>query len=149
MDVRRMEKISGLEALKKIGEEVTIYDAEGLGYFYDPNGIFYRRHNKKFKTDNVDMLIAEIASKEWYVRKPFDIREEMLARPYEWVGAYKTEKGTWFRVGFDMKSMVAVKTNLPYLHVADIGDVGITSMTESDFDKCIPIEDVPTDAFAN
>lgn len=142
-DKKKFEKIEGLEALRKIADRQMIYDADGYGYFYDANGIFYRRHNEKFVTEAVDVTVAEIASKEWYVKKPFDVRTEMLSRPDEWVGAYENEQGTWFKVGFDMRSMVSVKTNLPYLRVANFGDTGVSNVAENDLDRCIPIEDVP------
>ncbi len=40
------------------------------------------------------MAVETICNQDWYIPKPFDVRQAMLERPNEWVGKYsvKTRK---------------------------------------------------------
>ena len=161
MNLDRYEKIDGREALRKIADKAMIYDHEGFGYFYDSNGISYRRRpNGEHKLDVFDISVANVASNEWYILKPFDVRQAMFERPNEWVGAYKGPYGTWYKVGFDGMYMTAIFTELEHKIEATHDTDGVRPIffdysrylsgrddrTLSVLGSCIPIEDVPEEA---
>ena len=87
-----------------------------------------------------EVTVTEIIERyNWYVKKPFDVRAEMLARPNEWVGAFKDEVG-WHKVGLQSKIMCSVETTW---WTCDINDNSALGCTKKELDSCIPIEDVP------
>ena len=143
MNLDRYEKIDGREALRKIADKVMIYDHEGFGYFYDSNGIFYRRHNEEHKLDRFPIALETVCNQDWYIPKPFDVRQAMLDRPYEWVGAYPNHEGKWFKIGFVSASMSAVVEELEWEGPPFWQHVRARPHL---LDNCIPIEDVPEEA---
>ncbi|WP_214807521.1 hypothetical protein [Exiguobacterium sp. s102] len=103
MDLKRFDRVSGLEALDS------------------------------------GLTIEEILNEAWFVKKPFDVRAEMLARPNEWVGAFKVGN-VWHRVGFSTEFMTAYET-FNKLEKPD-GNLH-ASAYPNELDRCIPIEDIP------
>lgn len=146
MNLDRYEKIDGRDALRKIADKVMIYDHEGFGYFCDSNGIFYRRHNEEHKLDRFPIAVETVCNQDWYIPKPFDVRQAMLDRPNEWVGAFEDRKGEWHKVGFDTESFMAIETSYDSTVKCEFYAYNVRQATEKEMYACIPIEDVPEEA---
>lgn len=144
MNLDRCQKIKGgfHEALKLMENDVTVYDEYGRGYvlgafrqlrFVDSKGELMESHSR----------FNELLNRDWYIPKPFDVRQAMLDRPNEWVGAYKNFEGKWFKVGFDTASMNAVVEQIEW----DGNPFWQHGRARpSVLNECIPIEDVPEEA---
>lgn len=94
------------------------------------------------------MTIDRILRRDWYIPKPFDVRQAMLDRPNEWVGAFLRNDGEWMLIGFDTHAFEATSTpfaNLK-LDVTPQDDYACRMLSAIYIDKCIPIEDVPEEA---
>lgn len=143
MDLKRYESVTSREAFKKMLDGQRAYFINGVGsvttYFFDASN---RLHGETEAGEvfKVDVPADEILNRyNWYVKKPFDVRAEMLARPNEWVGVYKDESEIWNKVGFCTT----------YMNVRETSDFEHDSFEKTficlidDFNKCIPIEDVP------
>lgn len=144
MDLKLYEQITSEEALEIMAKQ---------GWVFDINERQYSIQDREFKVKGkyvVDALMGmslnEFLVKEWFVKKPFDVRAEMLARPNEWVGAYKSDAGTWYKVGFDYPGMSAVEVLLPNNDARPhYSENKVFVASEKWINKCIPIEDVPTE----
>lgn len=78
--------------------------------------------------------------------KKFDVRSEMLSKPDEWVGAYKSVAGIWMKVGFDFNRMLTVEAPFSHKNVKVVwGKPGVYSFKMRNLKICIPIEDVPAE----
>ena len=146
MDMSRYEQINGREALKRLLNGEKVYSCESERYRLDPNGNLYYIPNPTHHENLSFATIKEILSVNWYIPKPFDVRQAMRDKPDEWVGAFHNEEATWCKVGFDTKHMNAIYK--PFnSHLPVSTDVpGISFPTPEDLDDCIPIEDVPEEA---
>ena len=148
MDETKYEKIEGgfLEALNLMDDGVTVCDHHGQEYVLNPyNGLQFADQNGEFRLTQA--RFNELSSRKWYKKKPFDVRKAMLERPNEWVGAFRGESGSWYKVGFDKNEFRAVfvglKNNLNVIYKLGYS----TKMADSyDLNRCIPIEDVPEEA---
>lgn len=139
MDLKRYEQITSEEALELMTKQ---------GWVFDINERQYSIQDREFKVKDkyvVDALMGmslnEFLVKEWFIKKPFDVRTEMLARPNEWVGAFKNDTEDWIRVGFDSNAMSVVIT-LYSKHKVEPDARYCTVANSSVLEKCIPIEDV-------
>lgn len=143
MDLKRYEQITSEEALEIIAKQ---------GWVFDINERQYSIQDREFKVKDkyvVDALMGmslnEFLAKEWYVKKPFDVRAEMLTRPNEWVGAFQDPARRWHKVGFDTEHMIAVETMGRY----DLPNPKDNSQVlSSEMKKCVPIEEVPEGAWS-
>ena len=147
MNLDRYEKIDGWHALERLknNERVT---REVDGMFFE----FERTADSVFETitgekdfDISDIVLNEFLESNWYIPKPFDVRQEMFDRPNEWVGAFKQGE-YWFKVGFDRTEYCAVLTALTYDVKVDVSLDKVHTVCSDRFEKCIPIEDVPEEA---
>ncbi|MCT4779860.1 MULTISPECIES: hypothetical protein [Exiguobacterium] len=142
MDMKRFEKITGKEAVERLINHQEVYDAESRRYFVleKSTSVWVETEFKThFSTGGTSLTLSDFLEKDWYVKKPFDVRVEMLARPDEWVAAFK-DGDVWHKVGFNSKSMSAYETeNWDY----DFRNKELLNCIEKELDKCIPIEDVP------
>lgn len=149
MNLDRYEKIDGREALRRLADGETIYDSYGTRYeivhkpVFDEVGLYYTTKDGGNAKSRIEVSV--VLSNKWYIPKPFDVRQAMLDRPNEWVGAYEFS-GSWFKVGFDSNHMVAIETGFK-------NDVSV--MYHNEFadhveaillNTCIPIEDAPKEA---
>ncbi|WP_393965774.1 hypothetical protein [Exiguobacterium sp. S22-S28] len=140
MDLKRYEKVTGHEALIKLLDGERIYNRKGNYWTRKGEGIFvnYEDENGEYES-TIPVIWFVDSTVDWYVKKPFDVRAEMLARPNEWVGVYKDESEIWNKVGFCTT----------YMNVRETSDFEHDSFEKTficlidDFNKCIPIEDVP------
>lgn len=140
MDLKRYSEINGREALERLSNGFEIYSKAGGKYQVDFSILDYtlsRQDGILVKGEDIAIpfTLTEILKETWYVKKPFDVRAEMLARPSEWVGAYKW-KDRWFKVRFNAEQMRAEESNLSKETV-------IAWVWSGGLDICIPIEDVP------
>lgn len=143
MNLDRYEKIDGREALRRLA---------------DGEYVFMELINETVKLKlTEDGLRCDIAGYEdqvtyWtfnqvytsgglYIPKPFNVRQAMLDRPNEWVGAVDTADGVWRKIGFDTKYFVPVQA--PFDVVGDPVFFQFERATKAALDACIPIEDVP------
>lgn len=162
MNLDRYEKIDGREALKRLVDGENIYVDEST-FFHLPT------YNELLKVEIINgkptskedwVSITEFFEHEWFVKKPFDVRQAMIERPNKWVGAYKGPYGTWYKVGFDGMYMTAIFTELEHKIEATHDTDGVRPIffdysrylsgrddrTLSVLGSCIPIEDVPEEA---
>lgn len=144
MNQAKFEKINGREALKRLLNGEKVYSCESERYRLDPNGNLYYIPNPTHHENLSFATIKEILSVNWYVPKPFDVRQAMFDRPNEWVAAYNDERGKWIQVGFDTVNMRPVKAYHGY--TGGVEGANGDFPTGYELETCIPIEDVPEEA---
>lgn len=148
MNLERYEKIDGWQALERMkNEEKVIREEDGLLVTYELiAGLIFESDPNEDGPDTSPIVLNDLLGSYWYIPKPFDVRQAMLDRPNEWVGAFKNDYGNWCVAGFDTSHFNAVCKNLSgHLPVdTDVPGVGFPSPEE--LDACIPIEDVPEEA---
>lgn len=144
MDLKRYEKIDGKQALIKLLEGEKVYSVTGDHWFKQDGTILCNLQGKVYNSTISVNHFVEVEN-TWYVKKPFDVRAEMLARPNEWVGAFKNSNEEWMLIGFDENKFgVSVRFfELPTCYSPNDGSSGGYGVTEKILDNCIPIEDVP------
>lgn len=142
MDLKRYDRISGLKALERLVNKNDIFNVGGQKY-YIANNKLVRDYGGITALDS-GLTIEEILNEAWYVKKPFDVRAEMLARPCQWVGAFKDGVGKWHKLGFDLNEMIAVRSRLTNTDAEVKWNTTGVGATECDtLNISIPIEDVP------
>ena len=142
MNLDKFEKIDGREALKRLADGQDIFSEFGSRYYLreDSNFLWLQTPNS---AGTAGVSLTEFLMGDWYIPKPFDVRQAMLDRPNEWVAAYKAGAGKWFKVGFNTDAMKAV-----------IEEIECDAKPFWEYDSvrpgilrdCIPIEDVPEEA---
>ncbi|MGX8177473.1 hypothetical protein ACWS7L_08255 [Exiguobacterium artemiae] len=139
MDLKRYEKVTGDEALIKLLDGERIYNRKGNYWTRKGEGIFvnYEDENGEYES-TIPVIWFVDSTVDWYVKKPFDVRAEMLARPNEWVGAFLS-RGIWCKVRFNSEEMLAEEMTMG-------GDTVTMRARMDELDRCIPIEDVPKGA---
>ena len=140
MNLDRYEKIDGREALQRLVDGEEIFTGKGSKMRLD-----FENHQMVNGYGGVVSFypLHAVLSGNWYVPKPFDVRQAMLDRPNEWVAAYKAGAGKWFKIGFNTDAMKAVIEEIecdrkPFWEYESVRP-GILR-------DCIPIEDVPEEA---
>ena len=143
MSLDKYEKIDGREALKRLLAGEIVLDGLADEHFLDGTKLARIRKSGAYEIANDGL--RGILERDWYIPKPFDVRQAMLDRPNEWVGAYEFS-GNWFKVGFDNNHMVAIETgfknDVPVMYHNEFVDHVEAIMLNT----CIPIEDVPEEA---
>lgn len=144
MNLDRYEKIDGREALKKLADGETVYGRDSAEWAINENDevIYKSIFGTCVSGTNLNDFVRH---KHLFVKKPFDVRQAMLDRPNEWVGAFKQGE-YWFKVGFDRTEYCAVLTALTYDVKVDVSLDKVHTVCSDRFEKCIPIEDVPEEA---
>ena len=146
MNLDKYEKIDGREAFKRLLDNETIFDGSGDKYFIDKScGKSCLWIESGFHRAMVDLRFNEVLTSHWYIPKPFDVRQAMLDRPNEWVGAFEVE-GNWYKVGFDVKRMRPVRAFIKSETKVNLLNGGVFVIELEDLDDCIPIKDVPEEA---
>lgn len=141
MDLKRFAEISGHEALKLLSENRKVFPGEGSEssyYILNNKGLVFHDRNGSEYTSNFS--IGDFVKKDWYAKMPFNVRLEMLARPDEWVGAFRDHSGHWHKVGFETEKMKAKETSIRSERKPC--EVSL-ECSLSELERCIPIEDVP------
>lgn len=150
MNLDKFEKINGREALKRLADGEIIYDSYGTRYevvhrpVFDEVGLYYTSKDGGNAKSRIEVSV--VLSNKWYVPKPFDVRQAMLDRPNEWVGAYKNKDGDWLKVGFDTRNYMAVEVFMEHIGAPSFDSMGADYTLFAELDDCIPIEDVPEEA---
>lgn len=148
MDLKRFTEITGREALERLSNGLSVFEKNGteVSINLETNEFkFVLRNGYTQIGDGNGMPVTVVAVLEspWYIKKPFDVRAEMLARPNEWVGAFKDHYGEWAKVGFDSYEMTATKTFIANtVKKAQKSQHKVLGASTDILDKCIPIEDV-------
>lgn len=142
MNLDRYEKIDGREALKRLVNGETVFNWRGDSYQIE-GGLVIEKTGKGNEFCANLTLNGVIGADGWYIPKPFDVRQAMLDRPYEWVAAYPNHEGKWFKIGFVSASMSAVVEELEWEGPPFWQHVRARPHL---LDNCIPIEDVPEEA---
>lgn len=139
MDLTRHLKISGTEAIKLVLDGGEVFDAHGAKYAIDKEcGTLW--YESPFYRTELDRTFNHVLKNEWYVPRPFDVRQSMRDSPNEWVGAYMFG-GTWYKVGFDNKHMVVVETRLVNSVPVDWAHPVVEDSIKSNVDACVPIQE--------
>lgn len=140
MDMNRYEKIDGREALKRLADGEEIFSKAGSSYFLrdESNHLWMRTANSM---GYAGVSVCEMLTDSWYIPKPFDVRQAMLERPNEWVGAVSEASGKFYKVGFDTDYFLPVIA--PFDDTNDPMFIRYERATKAALDNCIPIEDVP------
>ncbi|WP_214771376.1 hypothetical protein [Exiguobacterium sp. s133] len=148
MDLARYDEIDGREALDRLTGGLYIYNSAGVKIQIDFGQLDYTYETSDsmvyYGEEDVNPItLVDVLKGTWYVKKPFDVRAEMLARPDEWVGAYEDE-GVWWRLGLNLHNMCAVTQPFKFEGlVVDFPSRGIDKASLTEIKACIPIEDVP------
>ena len=145
MNLDKYEKIDGREGLRRLADGETVYGRDSAEWTINENGeVIYQ---SKFGTCVSGSYLNDfVQHKHLYVKKPFDVRREMLDRPNEWVGAYEQQDERWMKVGFDVKRMRPVRTFMNCEAKVNLHDGRVFVIELEDLNLCIPIEDVPEEA---
>ena len=143
MNLDRYEKIDGREVLKRLLEGNVLYGLAGMEYKLSDEGQLLFLNYMNDEWEQSEMGFNKIINHGLYIPKLFDVRQAMLDRPNEWVAAYKSGMGFWFKIGFDTDSMNAVyeeleSDGLPFWQH--------NRVRPSMLKASIPIEDVPEEA---
>ena len=143
MNLDKFEKIDGREALKRLVEGEEVFTGKGSKMRLDlENHQMVNGYGGVMSFYPVNAILAGT----WYIPKPFDVRQAMLERPNEWVGAYTNFEDEWFKVGFDTKRMRPVRSFMNSEAKVNLQDTRVFVIELADLDLCIPIEDVPEEA---
>ncbi|KOP29511.1 hypothetical protein ADM98_11630 [Exiguobacterium sp. BMC-KP] len=142
MDMKRFKEISWQEAIAKWLDGEHVFSSTGRTYCMKGFTLHYFLGGEDNGSPS-SIMFNDVIEEHWYIKKPFDVRAEMLARPDEWVGAFKDVNDTWHKVGFDTEFMKAIET--PFASVVNVkfNQAAVGSSDYDELEKCIPIEDVP------
>lgn len=147
MNLDRYEKIDAEKLLEVLEAGDSIF-SEGEQNSVDEykviDGMLHSKlsHQFEFLRDRSDVLW--FLQQDWYIKKPFDVRQAMLDRPNEWVGAYKKTTGEWLKIGFSTYHLTALVA--PLKIIMPVSGHRASAATVYIIDNCIPIEDVPEEA---
>lgn len=141
MDLNRYKKITWQEAISKLENGEHIFTAQGHSYFMKDGKLCYSNVGSNSEDGRSSIVFNHFMEREWYIKKPFDVRTEMLARPNEWVGAFKDNLNRWHKIGLDSRKMVAIETRYEVIK-PNWNDDRCEMAALSEIDRCIPIEDV-------
>lgn len=144
MSLSGLVKLEEGQAIVKLIEGEKVYSKHG-DFWYKEGDTIYCNNQGDIYPSAIAVVAFIRKTTDWYVKKPFDVRAEMLARPNEWVGAFKDEDG-WWKVGFNRHYMTAVTIDSKFEgSVIDFPSRGVDGASLAEIHACIPIEDVTTE----
>lgn len=144
MDMTRYEKISGVDVVNQLLAGKHIFNSRGLEYHCE-DGVLWSCGDGLCGT--VRTPFNELTSRDWYTKKPFDVRQAMRDKPDEWVGAvYKSDRDRWYKVGFDTNYFVAIEAKYDYDGPFELMSIGVERALRETLNDCIPLDEVPADA---
>ena len=145
IDSSKHQVFKGSEVVSYLLAGERIYDEDGVEYYY--NGLLWMCEHGISKTTKT--TFNELVSRRWYKKKPFDVRQAMRNKPDEWVGAFKNPDGYWLKVGFSTKRYVVLMASIHYSLTVGFAarETENYTPTSDELDRCIPIKDVPKDAY--
>lgn len=141
LDPKIYEPIDGREALLRIAKGLEIFNSFGTRYFFDENGIFSEQKVGKPYADFGQLPVSVVLGGTWYIRRAFNVREQLMKRPNEWVGKFK-RLGGWYVVRFDTESMRVVRARLSSDTTVGIGThpKRYDDVRAEDLNECVPLE---------
>ena len=146
MNLYRYEKIDGREALRRLADGEKVMRETGSPYFINEEGRFVCDNAAIYRPHVTDLTLNEILKEcDWYIPKPFDVRQAMIDRPNEWVGAFEVAEN-WYKVGFDTTFMQMACASISSEISIDLSEDRVFEVQLSNLINCIPIEDVPEEA---
>ena len=138
MNLAIHQKINGLEAIKIWTNGGFVYDAHGAKYAIDKeDGLLW--YTSPFYRCGYDRTFNEIIKNDWYIKKPFDVRQAMRDKPDEWVGIVEKPNGGYLKIGFDSKRFRAVAAYDEY-EGKPSDQRGVMLIDSSYLDNCEDIE---------
>lgn len=147
MDMTRYEKADGgfVGAVAHMAKGKAAYTEDEMQYVVDQDGILFYVVDGHGLRESISCF-NDLNAMDWYVKKPFDVRQAMRDKPDEWVGAFKNDGEEWYKVGFDTDDFNAVYAtfNSSLSVTSDIMVIGFP--TKEELDACIPLDEVPADA---
>lgn len=145
IDLKRYKAIDVEQAAILLIHGHKIFNSSGNSYHIDKHTkvVWMTAGNLMGDTN---LSVQELLTGEWFAKKPFDVRQAMLDRPNEWVGAFEDRKGEWHKVGFDTESFMAIETGYDSTVKCEFYAYNVRQATEEEMYACIPIEDVPEEA---
>lgn len=140
LDPALYEPIDGREALIRIANGLEIFNSRGTRYFFDENGIFSEQKVGKPYADFGQLPVSVALDATWYIRRAFNVREQLVRQPNQWVGKFK-RLGGWYVVKFDTESMRVVRARLTSDTVTGIGTYPSVydDVRTEDLNHCIPL----------
>ena len=144
MNLDKFEKIDGREALKRLVNGETVFNWCGDSYQIE-GGLVIEKTGKGNEFCANLTLNGVIGADGWYIPKPFDVRQAMLDRPNEWVGAFEVAE-KWYKVGLDTTFMQMACASITSEISVDLSEGRVFEVQLSNLNNCIPIEDVPEEA---
>lgn len=141
LDPKIYEPIDGREALLRIANGLEIFNSLGTRYFFDENDIFSEQKVGKPYADFGQLPVSVVLGGTWYIRRAFNVREQLVRRPNEWVGKFK-RLGGWYVVRFDTESMRVVRSRLSSDTAVGIGTYPkrYDDVRAEDLNDCVPLE---------
>lgn len=149
MDLKRYEKINGREALRRLADGEKVYGAHTNEWWQMQidGSVTYE---SKTMVRTADISLTNFGKAVClFVKKPFDVRQEMRDRPNEWVAKYnvETEEGDiWYYIGFDTDGFCALRMKKRNKHgmkePVKWNGGNVVYATPEDLDACIPIDEV-------
>ncbi|KTR27928.1 hypothetical protein RSA11_04525 [Exiguobacterium indicum] len=144
MDMKRYEEITSEEAIKRIINKEEVFDKNEKRFFSlgKSNTVWVQtEHSHGSETSSSGHTLEDLLDKKWFIKKPFDVRAEMLARPNEWVGSFKLGD-KWQMIGFSPEQM-SVFGRRYQKNLIEFSTFNTFIPINDELDRCIPIEDVP------
>ena len=146
MDEKRYEKIDGWQALERLKNDELV-TREIDGYILQTKliaGLLYEREPNEDDFDICDIVLNEFIESNWYIPKPFDIRDAALEKPNEWVGAYYEQQSrVLYKVGFDKYLMQLIEAEYENPYACSYHRPGTNTLNPSvKFEDIFPIEQV-------
>lgn len=139
LDPTLYEPIDGREALIRIANGLEIFNSRGTRYFFDKNGIFSEQKVGKPYADFGQLPVSVALDATWYIRRVFNVREQLLKHPDKWIGKFKRHSD-WRAVKFDSETMRVVNAIILTDTVNALATTVTTyNMLQDDLDKCIPL----------
>lgn len=141
MDETKYEKIDGgfIEAITLMRQGKIVTDYHGVDYLIRADEKLYFLNNGVQTISRADYNGLVVAN--WYIKKPFDVRQAMRDKPNEWVGAVIKSDSKLYKVGFDTDYFLPVQA--PFNDTGDPMFIRYDRATKASLDNCIAIEDVP------
>lgn len=140
IDLSKFEKIDGREALDRMEKGEEVCDRSGIKFRKIFGEIRYTALDGGFRATNMSMNHF-LFDEDWYIPKPFDVRQAMRDKPDEWVGVFE-RGGRIYKVGFDSHYFRTIETRFHKDIKVDFNDTECSYVEPAVLDRCIPIEDV-------
>jgi hypothetical protein len=145
LDVKKFEKIQGIEVVKRLLDGEHVYSDNTERKFYIEDEKLWMAMGDLAGT--VQATFNELVERDYYIKKPFDVRQAMKDEPGIWVAAIKKDNGLWYKIGFDSLNFCAVMVQFDSNATPTRNHVLVVYADNKDLRHCIPIDEVPEDLY--